>query len=69
MKQSVTRPAGFASAFPVEGSSERIRATRLRLHMPRQRARDELRAWDDGEAFFDGREAEIRRPPRRHEPR
>ena len=42
MRQSAIIRTVRRTARPVE---DRLRSTRLRLHLPRGRARDELRAW------------------------
>lgn len=50
MKQSATVRAARRTAHPVQ---DRLRCTRMRLHLPRRLARDELRAWVPGDAFED----------------
>ncbi len=42
MRQSAIIRTARRTVRPVE---DRLRSTRLRLHLPRGRARDELRAW------------------------
>jgi hypothetical protein len=42
MRQSAIVPTVRRTVRPVE---DRLRSTRLRLHLPRGRARDELRGW------------------------
>ena len=42
MRQSAIIRTARHTVRPVE---DRLRSTRLRLHLPRGRARDELRAW------------------------
>jgi hypothetical protein len=48
MKPSATVRTAQRTVHPVE---DRLRCARMRLHLPRRLARDELRAWLPGDAF------------------
>ena len=50
MKQSATVRTARGTVHPVE---DRLRCARMRLHLPRRLARDELRAWLPGDVFED----------------
>lgn len=51
MKQSATVQAARRTVHAVQ---DRLRCARMRLHLPRRLARDELRAWPPGDRFEDG---------------
>ncbi|HXS25385.1 MAG TPA: hypothetical protein VN719_14220 [Gemmatimonadales bacterium] len=50
MKQSAMIRTVQGTVHPEDN---RLKSTRMRLHLPRRRARDELRAWLPTEAFED----------------
>jgi hypothetical protein len=50
MKQSATIPTVRRTVHPVQ---DRMKSTRMRLHLPRRLARDELRAWQAADAHED----------------
>jgi len=50
MKQSATTRTVRGTVHPEDN---RLKSTRMRLHLPRRRERDELRAWLPTEAFED----------------